>query len=101
MMRLAQVALVACCLSTLAVGCKTSCEELAEKVCDRSGEDVSACDSLPEGADEAKRSRCDKMKTFAATCKTLRLEAQEATADDEAACKADLELIRALERAQM
>ena len=84
-----------------AAGCSSTCDELAKKVCDRAGDDVSACESLPKDASAAQSERCQKMMTFAATCKTLTVEAKEATADDEAACKADLELIRALERAQM
>jgi hypothetical protein len=101
MTRLLLVLFLTSAVGLFTTGCSSTCDQLATKVCDRAGEDVSACDSLSKDATAAESQRCQKMMTFAATCKTLTEEAKEATADDEAACKADLELIRALERAQM
>lgn len=88
--------------SLLGFGCNNSCVELADKVCERAGDDLAACEAIPASnaaPAEAARS-CDRMQAVAASCRTLQEKAPNADDEDLVACSADLELIRALERAQ-
>ncbi len=86
-----------------ACGCTNACVELAEKVCSRAGDDLAACEAIPQNSkDEGAAAKgCARMKAVAASCRTLTEKASEADGEDVTACKADLELIRALERQQM
>ncbi len=85
------------------VGCSNPCEQLADKVCERAGDGLSECQGVASSAgdgaaDEAKA--CARMMAVVASCRTLREKAPAADGEDLHACRADLELIRALERAQ-
>ncbi|HIN86449.1 MAG TPA: hypothetical protein EYN06_08205 [Myxococcales bacterium] len=80
-------------------GCSNDCKNLAEKVCERAGGNVIACESMKDGTQAAKN--CVRLKSVAASCKVLERLANEATDDEQAACQADLALLRALEKQKM
>ena len=89
-------------------GCKNACDELADTICERAGKDLDVCKASPPApptapALDAKPAPdpCDKMRAMTATCETLRTEAAKATAEDKDGCRADLELMRALDKQQM
>lgn len=94
------IRIIAVSLSTAALllcsGCNNPCVELAEQICDRASTDFSACEGVPSGDAKA----CERMEAVALSCRTLTTSAEEASAADREACKADLELVRALERQQ-
>ena len=86
-------------VAVLAVsGCSNPCVELTDKLCDRAQTDQSDC-AATEG-DEARKRACERIATLVKACSALREQAPKATDEDIAACKADLELVEALERAQ-
>ena len=87
-------------LLALATGCSNSCEKLAERVCEPASADLAECQGLPaDPKDPAKaQAACERMKAVVLSCKELKDKAREAGPDDLAACKADLEVIRALEK---
>lgn len=93
-------------LAALALAsCNNSCVKLAEAVCERAGNDLDACKAAPPAPpidDQAKApiDPCDKIRAITASCESLTAEAKKANAEDLDACKADLELIRALEKQQ-
>lgn len=87
------------CLTFLG-GCKNSCEHLAEKVCDRAGEDHAEADCGDATTDKAKQEACARIQAVAASCRTLIEKAPDADDDDLAGCKANLELVKTLEQAQ-
>ena len=101
-----RVGAVALWLTTLAVtACDNACVKLADAVCERAGNDLDACKAAPPAPpiDEPTKAPvdpCDKIRAITASCESLKAEAQKANADDLDACKADLELIRALEKQQ-
>jgi hypothetical protein len=82
-----------------AAGCSNDCKDLAEKVCERASGNVTACESMKEDTKTAKD--CVRLKSVAASCKVLERLANEATDDEQAACQADLALLRALEKQKM
>lgn len=87
-------------------GCKNSCEELTAIVCERSGADLDACKASPPVAEPVAPGQkpvdpCDKIRAVTASCDTLKSEAGKATAEDKDACRADLELVRALDKQTM
>ncbi|MFT7622570.1 MAG: hypothetical protein ACI9WU_001743, partial [Myxococcota bacterium] len=75
-------------------GCSNACEELADKVCSRAGEDLSECAGVASKDDKA-GDACARMKGVVASCRSLMDKAPEADTEDLAACQADLGLIRA------
>ena len=87
-------------LLLVAAGCSNACEKLAERVCDPARADLAECQGLPQDPqDPAKgQAACERMKAVVLSCKDLNEKAKEAGHDDLAACKADLEVIRALEK---
>ncbi len=87
----------------MAAGCSNSCEELTEKLCDQADLDLTDCSAIPENsADSSKKeAACKRMRTVVASCSGLKEKAKAANDEDLRACKADLELVRALERSQM
>jgi hypothetical protein len=79
-------------------GCGNTCEDLAVKLCDRAAGDLSGCEGVVAGSEQAKA--CDRMEAVTLSCRELTEQAKTANSEDQAACKADLDLIRALERQQ-
>jgi len=85
--------------------CNNDCVKLAEAVCERAGNDLDACKAAPatppiDEPTKAPVDPCDKIRAITASCESLTSEAERANAEDLDACKADLELIRALEKQQ-
>ena len=81
-------------------GCSNACEKLVERVCEPASADLATCQGLPaDPKDPAKaQAACERMKAVVLSCPDLKDKAKEAGQDDLAACKADLEVIRALEK---
>ncbi|MFT5429658.1 MAG: hypothetical protein ACI9OJ_000330 [Myxococcota bacterium] len=79
-------------------GCGNTCEDLAAKICDRAAGDLSGCAGVVAGSDQAKA--CERMEAVTLACRELTEQAKTANSEDQEACKADLDLIRALERQQ-
>jgi hypothetical protein len=86
-------------LLILVSGCANYCEKLAVKVCERAGNNVSACESA--NGDAKTQKDCARLRSVAASCKVLQRLALEATDDEQTACHADVELLRALEKQKM
>ena len=81
-------------------GCTNNCSELAEKYCTRVGEQKDVCRPL-SSADKSASEDCSRLKAAIASCSELRKLSETAGGDEQTACKAELETIRALERQQM
>ena len=75
-------------------GCSNPCEELAERVCDKAKDNLATCEGVEDEA------ACKRLEAVVASCKTLTEKAATSSDTDRVACKADLELIRALEKQQ-
>lgn len=82
-------------LTVFLCACTNPCMDLSDKICDRTESVSDICDSVEEGEE-----RCARVRSIAASCQELRETAENAGAEDQRACKANLELIRALERHQ-
>ena len=84
-------------------GCSNSCQELAEKLCDRTSTEIADCSSVPQNTakPDQKERACRRMRTVVANCKGLTETAASADDEDKRACKANLEMVRTLERSQM
>ena len=84
-------------LVSLALGCSKPCEEFAERVCERSNDDLADC--RPDETNKLSE-RCTKMRAIVASCRELKEQAAAASSADNAQCEANLELLSALERQQ-
>lgn len=82
----------------IGAGCKNACEELADQLCDRAGDDLQECSTPGEGEAAAD---CQRMQAVVVSCKGLQEKAGEADFEDRAACESNLDLIKALDRQQM
>jgi hypothetical protein len=80
-------------------GCTNHCHQLAERVCKRAAGNAEECrvdPDVPESEND-----CRRLKAVSASCTVLQHTAKDAGDDEQVACQADLELIRALEKQQM
>lgn len=82
------------------IGPTNPCQDLAEKVCKKVGEDFDVCEATSGDTKDAATKNCERLQQFNASCDNLREKASIASTEDETACRADLELIRALEKQQ-
>jgi len=84
------------------IGPSNPCEELAEKVCKKVGDDFQACEAAVANPDDtqSKKKDCERLQQFSVSCENLQTKASSASTEDETACRADVELIRALEKQQ-
>ena len=80
-----------------AIACNKPCQEFADRVCERTSVDMHECSTT---SSQALDDRCSKMRAIVASCRDLKKEAAAASDADNAQCKANLELLSALERQQ-
>ena len=80
-----------------ATACSKPCQEFADRVCERTSSDMDECNTA--GSKELDE-RCKKMRAIVASCRDLKKEPAAASDADNAQCKANLELLSALERQQ-